>query len=555
MQPQTILRNGQDRSLLFAYKSVSPIVPERMVTILAGPLYRHAHPLMILTNLSRVLYLLIIPFVRGALLALWGRGLAAWLKGAWFDILIVMLIIGIAAVRWRLFTYRFDESGLYFKKGLLLRQEGFLPFYAVCTMASERSWLLAPLRAAVLRADTSGGNPSRYDFEIITYRRDAAEALYMRSLACSARACKDLKPPPPESVKAVPSPEADKPPSGSTKPSKTELPRKTTRVFRPRSMYVAALSAFLSNSFAGVLLASAFLNRAGTVLGQKLEGSVLSAVSQISAWLPLGIPPVATAAGLIILAGWFIGFVRNMLSLIRFRIERSPHTLEVNVGLVTRRTYSILISKINFLDIRQSLMTKLLRLYMVFIQAIGYGKGKNEVAALIPSASRKELAATMTLLLPEIRPHARTVKPDKRAWLAYLFQSLLLVPALLAAIWLGWRLFPAWRDVVRFFGLALWVPLLWYFFLKLTDFFTAGLCFDGATYTLRYSKGFILHTVVVPVNRAAMVITGQNVFQKRIGLCDVIVYTYSESGRVAHRTHRVKGLPLREVLRELKLPQ
>lgn len=516
-----------------------------MVTLLAGPLYRHAHPLMILTNLSRVLYLLIIPFVRGALLALWGRGLAAWLKGAWFDILIVMMIIGIAAVRWRLFTYRFDETGLYFKKGLLLRQEGFLPFYAVCTIASERSWLLAPLRAAVLRADTSGGNPSRYDFEIITYRRDAAEAMYMRSLACSARASKGLKPPLPKGAEASPL-------VAGGQPAK-EPPRKTTRVFRPRSMYIAALSAFLSNSFAGVLLASAFLNRAGTVLGQKLEGSVLTAVSQLSAWLPLGIPPVATAAGLIILAGWFIGFVRNMLSLIRFLIERSEHTLEVNVGLVTRRTYNILISKINFLDIRQSLMTKLLRLYMVFIQAIGYGKGKNEVAALIPSASRKELAATMTLLLPEIRPHARTVKPDKRAWLAYLLQSLLLVPALLAAIWLGWRLFPVWRDVVRFFGLALWVPLLWYFFLKLTDFFTAGLCFDGATYTLRYSKGFILHTVVVPANRAAMVVIGQNLFQKRIGLCDVIVYTYSESGSAAHKTHRVKGLPLREVLRELKL--
>lgn len=522
---------------------------------MAGSLYRHAHPLMILTNLSRVLYLLIIPFVRGALLALWGRGLAAWLKGAWFDILIVMLIIGIAAVRWRLFTFRFDQSGLYFKKGLFLRQEGYLPFFAVCTMASERSWLLTPLRAAVLRADTSGGNQSRYDFELIAYRRDAAEAMRMRALSCSARTCSDTKPPSPQESKA-PShpPEADNPLPGSAKQTANELPRKT-RVFRPRSLYVAALSAFLSNSFAGVLLASAFINRAGTVLGQKLEGSVLFALSQLSAWLPLGIPPVATAAGLILLAGWFIGFARNMLSLVRFRIERSERTLEVNVGLITRRTYSILVRKINFLDIRQSLMTKLLRLYLVFIQATGYGKGKNEVAALIPSASRGELAATMSLLLPEIRPHSRTVKPSKRAWLAYLFQSLLLVPALLAAIWLGWRLFPAWREVVRFFGLALWVPLLWYFFLKLTDFFTAGLCFDGATYTLRYSKGFILHTVVVPLNRVAMVAVTQSIFQRRTGLCNVTVYTYSESGRMAHKTHRVKGLKRREALRELKLPQ
>ena len=701
--------------------------------------YRHAHPIMIITNLSRVLYLLIIPFLRGMVLALLGSGLAAWLRGAWFDILIVLMIMGIAAIRWRLLLYRFDRTGLYIRRGLFFRQEGFIPLANICTMCAERSWLLIPLRAAVLRADTSGGSPRQFDFEIIAYKKDAQEAMELRIASCrdavdppahtlpdeagsqassppleqssplgsqdaappadtrpAAPSCplpqpdagarqgafatptdiaaeKQVQPvdtttsaagehpirqaapsgsqdevPPISTPPAAPSCPLPQPdagarqndpapvtdvaaekqvqpvdatasaagdhPSGQAAPSgsQDEAPPTDTpptapsyslpqpdagarqndpvpvtdaaaeklvqpvdatttatgehpsgqaalaapaeRVFRPHSLYVAALSAFLSNSFAGVLLASAFINRAGTVLGEELEGRVLSTLTQISGWLAFGIPPVAATVGLIILVGWFIGFMGNLLRLTRFRIERTERALTVNLGLITRRTYSVLVEKINYLDIRQSLMTKLLRLYLVFIQATGYGKGKNEVAALIPSATRKDLAATMTMLLPGIRPHARAVRPQKSAWLRYVFLPLLLLPALPIATYIALRLLPAWRDVIRFFGLMLWVPILWLLLLKLVDYFTAGLCREGGTLTLRYSKGFMLHTVVVPINRAAMTVCSRSVLQRRGGGCDIIVYTYSESGRMVRRTHIVRSLPVQEALRELGLP-
>ncbi len=570
--------------------------------------YRHAHPVMIITNLSRVLYLLIIPFLRGMVLALLGSGLAAWLRGAWFDILIVLMIMGIAAIRWRLLLYRFDQSGLYIRRGLFFRQEGFIPLANICTMCAERSWLLLLLRAAVLRADTTGGSPRQFDFEIIAHKKDALEAMELRIASCRgadgtpAQAFSDdtgprlsappehappsgnpAFTPPADTLPAAPScpiPQRDAgaqqnasamppdtaagkqaPPVGSAASDAKEPPSgqaaaaaPAERVFRPHSLYVAALSAFLSNSFAGVLLASAFINRAGTVLGEELEGRVLSTLTQISGWLAFGIPPVAATVGLIILVGWFIGFMGNLLRLTRFRIERSERALTVNFGLLTRRTYSVLVQKINYLDIRQSLLTKLLRLYLVFIQATGYGKGKNEVSALIPSATRKDLAATMTMLLPEIRPHARAVRPQRSAWLRYVFLPLLLLPALPVATYIALRLLPAWGDVIRFFGLMLWVPVLWLLLLKLVDYFTAGLCREGGTLTLRYSRGFVLHTVVVPLNRAAMTVCSRSLLQRLGGGCDIVVYTYSESGRMVRRTHTVKSLPLQEALRELGLP-
>ncbi|MFA9380179.1 MAG: PH domain-containing protein, partial [Acetanaerobacterium sp.] len=309
-----------------------------------------SHPIAIVGYLSRALYLLVIPVARGLFLALRAGTLLAWAYGAWFDILVLLLIVGIAAIRWRLVLYRFDQTGLQLKKGLFYRREIFIPMCNIATMSVEYRMLLRPLRAVVLRADTAGGSTRQYDFEL-TVRRAEAEA------ALGARA------------------------------QQAARSRGTKKVFFPHSLHIAALAAFLSNSFAGVLFAVTFVSRAGDVLGEKLQGRALSLLAEFSAAVSLGMPPLAAMLALVVLVGWFIGFVRNLLRLIRFRISRTGGLLVIDVGLLTRRRYSVAADKVFYLDIRQSLMTRLLRIYLVFIRCTGYGKGKNEAAVLIPSAT------------------------------------------------------------------------------------------------------------------------------------------------------------------------
>ena len=52
-----------------------------------------AHPIMVLEHLSRFLYLLLLPLLRGVAAGL-RNGLAGWLAGAWFDLLVLLLIVG-----------------------------------------------------------------------------------------------------------------------------------------------------------------------------------------------------------------------------------------------------------------------------------------------------------------------------------------------------------------------------------------------------------------------------------------------------------------------------
>ena len=478
----------------------------------------HPHPVAIAGYLSRALYLLVIPFARGLFLALRAGTLIAWAQGAWFDILVLMFIIGVAAIRWRLVEFWFDESGLYLKKGLCYSQTMFIPMQSISAMSVEYRLLLRPFQAVVLRADTPGGGTRRYDFELIVRSRDAQAALSVRMSACS----------------------------GS---------RKAKRVYFPHSLHIAALAAFLSNSFAGVVFAATLLSRAGDVVGEKLQGRALSLLAELSQAVSAytyGVPPLAAMLALLVLGGWFIGFLRNLLRLTRFRIARAGSLLTIHAGLVTRRLYSVNVDSVFYLDIRQSVMTRLLRIYLVFIRCTGYGKGKNEAAVLIPSATRRDLAATLGGLLPGIRPHTRTVGPTRGAWFRYLSPSVLRFAALFAAYWAAVTLLPAWRDVLRFVVLMACFPLGWLLLLKIVDYLTAGFSFEGGTLTLRYSRGFILHTVAVKPRHIALVQIKQSVFQRKSGSCDLIIHTYSE-GKLFHKPHRVKSVPLHAALQALTL--
>lgn len=478
----------------------------------------HPHPVAIASYLSRALYLLVIPFARGLFLALRAGTLIAWAQGAWFDILVLLFIIGVAAIRWRLVEFWFDETGLYLKKGLFYNQTMFIPMQSISAMSVEHRMLLLPFRAVVLRADTPGGGTRRYDFELIVRRRDAEAALSARMSAGSDS-------------------------------------RKAKRVFFPHSLHIAALAAFLSNSFAGVVFAATILSRAGDVLGEKLQGralTLLAEASQAVSAYTYGVPPLAAMLALLVLLGWFIGFVRNLLRLTRFRIARAGSLITIHAGLVTRRLYSVSVDKVFYLDIRQSVMTRLLRIYLVFIRCTGYGKGKNEAAVLIPSATRRDLAGTLGGLLPGIRPHTRTVGPTRGAWFRYLFPSVLRFAALFAAYWVAVTLLPAWRDVTRFVLLMACFPLGWILLLKIVDYLTAGFSFEGGTLTLRYSRGFILHTVAVKPCHIALVQIKQGVFQRKSGACDLIIRTDSE-GRRFDKPHRVKSVPLTAALQALEL--
>ena len=88
---------------------------------------RHPHPIMIFENLSRFLFLLIIPLLRGFLYAIFGGSLYEWLEGAWFDLLIVFIMVAASILEWAFFRYTVYRRGILVRRGVLVRNSFFIP--------------------------------------------------------------------------------------------------------------------------------------------------------------------------------------------------------------------------------------------------------------------------------------------------------------------------------------------------------------------------------------------------------------------------------------------
>ena len=125
-------------------------------------------------------------------------------------------------------------------------------------------------------------------------------------------------------------------------------------------------------------------------------------LTNLATLLAFGIPPLAAIIAFVILGGWLVSFLMNLVRHLRFSVTRQGGRLSVQSGLFTRREYFIAIKRINLIELRQTLITKLFGFYTAFIHANGYGKKKDELSVLMPASDSLDLAPNMKLLLPEI---------------------------------------------------------------------------------------------------------------------------------------------------------
>lgn len=461
-------------------------------------IYRHPHPINIFENMSRFLFLLIIPLIRGFFT--FGGGLQAWLQGAWLDVMIVAIILFFAVIRWRFTWYAAGETGISVERGILIKQHFFIPFQRVSALTVVADFLYRPFHATKLRADTDAGFFRKSDLQITLPRDEAFHILNVRESFHS---------------------------TGTL-----------VKVYQPKWLYIAVLSFLTSNSLTGVIFLSTFISQLGSLLGKEIEDYIYGTLTEIARVLAFGIPPVAAVIAYIIIGGWGIAFIRNLLNNRGFTVTRKESTLYISTGLLTQKRHSILASKINFVDIRQQITTKIFGICTTFIHSNGYGKDKDEYAVFMPASSKRANRRQLALLLPEIRESKVEIRPNMGAIFRYLWE-----PGLISFLILGFTAifalyFRGFSRLIAFSGFMLSLPFLWWLVVRILDFCTTGVGFDGNCYTLKYSKGFILHTVIIPVGKAVTISIRQSPIQKFDDACDLILYSYSENGK----SHRIKNI-------------
>lgn len=451
--------------------------------------YKRPHPINIVESTGRFWVLLLLPVIRGFLLS--GGAFSQWVSGAWFDILVVAGIICLGVVSWYFNTYAFDGAGIYVSRGVLIKRKFFIPYERLATLSVEFPFYLAPFKAVHVNADTDAGFSNISDFTLTMRKTEAEELIKERKLPY-------------------------------------KMNDRLKRVYRPKGLYVAILSVITSNTLTGVLFFSALISQAGNLLGQEFEDMVFESLTNIAKILAFGIPPAAAIIAYVLLGGWLVSFVMNLIRNKDFEAIRQGGVLEVSAGIITPRYYSITTKRVNLTEIHQSLLTKLFGFYSVYIHSSGYGKQKNSVSVLIPAADKFEARRNMGVLLPEIPMGKKQIRPSLKTLTRFLIPPLGFMLGFFIAFAVGWWLFPSFREIILFLGIMAELPSVWWLFVKIASFGHTGIGLQNGVYTLSCTYAYGFYITSVPIRRITQIKIRQSIFQKMSNCCDVIVYAYSE---------------------------
>lgn len=457
------------------------------------------HPIAIFKYIGKYLYLLILPLIRGFLISLSG-GFTAWLQNAWFDILFITAIIIFATMKWSCFTIKDYGKSIAIRYGCFNTRSYTIDKENITTLCSIETFYLRPFKIVKVKIDTPAGSAKTPDL-VATLSQKNAQSIMKKQKIFLGKENYNLR-------------------------------------FKPRSLALVALSAISSNSFAGVLLLSTFVIQSGQIFGEEFSDRIYYSLEEFASKIAYGIPPFAVSFGLVIVFGWSLAFVSNLLRHYNFSVAMDESAIEIIGGLFTKRTYLLPRTHINYIDIRQTLFTKIIKVSSIFVDTIGYGKEKDDMSAIFPVASTHRIHKELEMSVPEFRVSTRQVRPTLSSIVKYTYYPILFLCCVPLAVHVLKASFPGFHETIQWVGAMCAVPLVWLIVVRVLDLATAGISCTNNCFTMRYSKGFTFHTVVIPKEKIISIKITTSLFQRFSNKCDVFVSSFSESAK----THSVKNL-------------
>lgn len=452
--------------------------------------FKRVHYINILENIYKHLILLIFPILRG--IFSYKQGFVEWFKGTWFDLVVIILIVAIGLIKWASFRYMVTKKGIFIKKGLLLKIDKFVAFKDISSLTLEKPFYYKPIDAVRLDADTDCGSKRVSDVYLILKEQDCMEI--------ASNISKNL-------VKN----------------------NNIKRSYSPSILHITLLSIITSNSLSGVIFISTLTLHLGNLIGLEFQDQIVNQITSMAQAFAVGISPTTALIAYLIILGWVISFISNILRHKGFTVSRCNENINIKSGVFTKRSYFFATKKINLVEIKQSLITKLLGFFSIFIHISGYGKKKDELSILIPCTSKKNISTNISMLLPSVQIKKKQIKPLGRYFTKFIttpFWNIVLVLALFVALY---YIYPGFENTIAFLGIMFQIPFVWILIIKIIAFFHTGIAKDdNDVYTFYTTRIYSIYTVILPKEKITKIDIRQNIFQILDNCCDVIIFSYSE---------------------------
>lgn len=464
----------------------------------------HEHPIKILKYSSKNIWLLVFPLLRNI------RGIRlstdyiyTWLRGAWFDILIIGLIVIFGMLRWHFSEIELGSRGITHLNGIFFRIKTIIPYENISSMTFERPFYLVPFNAVKFRCDTSSGIFSSADMK----------------LTVSEKVSRII---------------GEHIPDVHRSSANNNIPK-------PTALSVILFSMFFSSGLSGAVYIAVFFFKGGDI-ARKIITEYLRRISEgterVRGIHLLRISDAAFGIGVFFIGAWLISFIINIQRYSRFSVRVDSRCMKLSYGAVTRRDFRIISSHINFIDLRQNLIMKLFGAITVHISCPGYGAGRSSLPVLLPVKREKNMRRELEAI-GVFSGTGRDFRPSgiKNYW-QYVWAAVL--PAVLAfpfhkAIS---GLIHGFSELTLFAAVMTEVPAVWLTAVRTGAFITSGVSLYDDKIMVRCCKRTTFHTVISDRRKLVRYETEQTLFQKRRRACSVSFWFEGEK----HRRFKVKGL-------------
>ncbi|MBQ9696434.1 MAG: PH domain-containing protein, partial [Oscillospiraceae bacterium] len=327
------------------------------------------HPLRALRRSTRSIWLLIFPLLRGAYHIASAEEVMVWLRGAWFDLLILLAILGYGVLDWFFREFTVENGQIYVQEGILVTRRRYLPLRNLTALTIEHPFWMWPIGASYVYADTAAGLLSSTDIRLMIRMRD--ESLFL-SAAPHVR-----------------------------------QGRRHHAEHKGGFWRILLFSVIFSNSFTGLLYIVVFLFQFRRIVQDLITEFQLNdrfnEVSENVSRKLSGIPPIVVTVIIVLAAAWLLSLMINILRYGKFDMHSDRHTVSIHSGLLTRRNHILVAEKVNYADLRQNLWTKLFRVYSLAVSIPGYGNQRGSIPIWLPIQTRREIDEALPMLFPDYR--------------------------------------------------------------------------------------------------------------------------------------------------------
>lgn len=383
------------------------------------------HPLMILSFVRRLIFVLLLPVVRGIL----NYGLSGTLSNLliWETVLAVVILI-ISFARWRRFKLSADDEFFYVDSGVLFTREAQVRLSRISCVYIERQPFTSIFGAVKVSIDTDAGGVKESDFTFFVSSKQVDPL-------CAAL--------------------------------KTVTPK--NRIYLCSTGQIALMSISNASALSGLLVAATVINNAGKLVGDVLEKRLFETLDYVTAITSRIIPPAATAVAAVLALGFCVSFTLTLFKHLTFVVRCNKNGFVIEQGLIWHKRSFVPRSCIGVSVVTMPPLLHIFRRCSLRVVASGYGKNNGENSVLFPVEKRSDAARSMRVLGIGDSSAARplTLKIPKRAMWRAVFMPILWFVLIAAASVLGCVFFVSLTSLILILAVFLAIIDTYWLYMKI----------------------------------------------------------------------------------------